>query len=204
MHPLTALPLLRSLSFSLFIHRSVSFLRARSSPDKQVLYDGLERKLDAERRRVEDDLEAHFVSVQRICDKTALPAVVPRLKHAIQSHLDMTAQLRVLRAPSTSATVSSQQKLRAWEDLKILAFTRVAASSLSLAILSLHMRIMLNVLSRQLYLEHALEATPSIHTKVEPRLVCFISHHQKKYKLTVYKSPAYTSLFIRLKSRARL
>jgi hypothetical protein len=125
----------------------------------QVLYDDATKQLDAETRRAEDDLEAHFASVQRICDDTALPAVVPRLKYALQSHLDLAAQLRILRAPS-SGSVSSQHKLKAWEDLKMLAFTRVAASTLSLAILSLHMRVMLNILSRQLYLEHALQGTP--------------------------------------------
>lgn len=112
-----------------------------------------------EKRRAEDDLEAHFSSVQRICDKTALPAVVPRLKYALQSRLDLASQLRMLRAQA-STSVTSQQKLEAWENLKILAFTRVTTASLSLAILSLHMRIMLNVLSRQLYLEHALQGTP--------------------------------------------
>jgi len=104
---------------------------------------------------VEDDLEAHFVSVQRICHNTALPAVVPRLKHAMQSHLDLDAQLRVLRG-----SVSSHQKLQAWEDLKILAFTRAAAATISLTILSLHMRVTLNILSRQLYLDLGLQGTP--------------------------------------------
>ena len=98
--------------------------------------------------------------VQRICDKTATPAVAPRLKYVLQRHLDMTAQLRVLRAPAADK-VSPRDKLAAWDDLKILAFTRVAASCLSLAILSLHMRVMLNILSRQLYLENALEGTPA-------------------------------------------
>lgn len=99
--------------------------------------------------------------MQRICDKTALPAVVPRLRYALQRHLDLSSQLEVLRAPSASPGAgTSRKKLRAWEDLKILAFTRAAASSLSLAVLSLHMRIMINVLSRQLYLEHALQDTP--------------------------------------------
>ena len=102
-------------------------------------------------------MEAHFLSVQRICDKTALPAVMPSLRCALQSHLDLDAQLRVLRS---AATVSSHQKLEAWTDLKILGFTRAATATLSLAVLSLHMKIMLNILSRQLYLEHALHSTP--------------------------------------------
>lgn len=105
------------------------------------------------------DLEAHFSSVQRICDEIALPSISPRIKYALQSRLNLATQLEILRAPA-NGTTSPHMKLKAWEELKVLSFTRAAAATLSLTIVNLQMRVMLNVLSRQLYLEHALSGTP--------------------------------------------
>ena len=56
--------------------------------------------------------------------------------------------------------MSVEDKLKAWEDLKVLSFTRIAASALSLSVLSLLVRVMLNILGRQLYLEHSLDGLP--------------------------------------------
>jgi len=122
------------------------------------LFDDVENRLTTEKKRAEEELEAQFARVEVILDKTFLPSIVPRIKYAMQSRLDLVTPLEVLRAPS-GASSSPQQKLEAWEDLKVLSFSRAAAASLSLTIVSLQMRIMLNVLSRQMYLEHALHDT---------------------------------------------
>jgi len=119
----------------------------------------IENRLDVETMQAKQDLEAHFSSVQRICDEIALPSISPRIKYALQRRLNLATQLEILRAPA-NGTTSPHMKLKAWEELKVLSFTRAAAAVLSLTIVNLQMRVMLNVLSRQLYLEHALSGTP--------------------------------------------
>jgi hypothetical protein len=119
----------------------------------------IENRLDVETMQAKHDLEAHFSSVQRICDEIALPSISPRIKYALQSRLNLATQLEILRAPA-NGTTSPHMKLKAWEELKVLSFTRAAAAALSLTIVNLQMRVMMNVLSRQLYLEHALSGTP--------------------------------------------
>ena len=119
----------------------------------------IENRLDVETMQAKHDLEAHFSSVQRICDEIALPSISPRIKYALQSRLNLATQLEILRAPA-NGTTSPHMKLKAWEELKVLSFTRAAAATLSLTIVNLQMRVMLDVLSRQLYLEHALSGTP--------------------------------------------
>ena len=122
------------------------------------LFDEVEIRMTTEEKRAEEELETQFARVEVILDKTFLPSIIPRIKYALQSRLDLATRLEVIRAPCDVST-SPQQKLEAWEDLKVLSFSRAAATSLSLVIVSLQMRIMLNVLSRQLYLENALHDT---------------------------------------------
>ena len=102
----------------------------------------IENRLDVETMQAKQDLEAHFSSVQRICDEIALPSISPRIKYALQRRLNLATQLEILRAPA-NGTTSPHMKLKAWEELKVLSFTRAAAAVLSLTIVNLQMRVML-------------------------------------------------------------
>jgi hypothetical protein len=123
------------------------------------LFDSLEIRLKQDRKQAEDDLEAHFHAVETVLFKTALPSISPRVKYSLQRFCDVSALLAALKQPAGDAGDSDppRSKLEVWQDLKVLSFARAAAAVSSLAVVSMQMRLMLTVLSRQLFLERAME-----------------------------------------------
>ena len=121
------------------------------------LFDSLEIRLKQDRKQAEDDLEAHFHAVETVLFKTALPSISPRVKYSLQRFCDVSALLAALKQPAGDAGDSDppRSKLEVWQDLKVLSFARAAAAVSSLAVVSVQMRLMLTVLSRQLFLERA-------------------------------------------------
>ena len=121
------------------------------------LFDSLEIRLKQDRKQAEDDLEAHFHAVETVLFKTALPSISPRVKYSLQRFCDVSALLAALKQPAGDAGDSDppRNKLEVWQDLKVLSFARAAAAVSSLAVVSMQMRLMLTVLSRQLFLERA-------------------------------------------------
>jgi len=121
------------------------------------LFDSLEIRLKQDRKQAEDDLEAHFHAVETVLFKTALPSISPRVKYSLQRFCDVSALLAALKQPAGDAGDSDppRSKLEVWQDLKVLSFARAAAAVSSLAVVSMQMRLMLTVLSRQLFLERA-------------------------------------------------
>ena len=120
------------------------------------LFDSLEIRLKQDRKQAEDDLEAHFHAVETVLFKTALPSISPRVKYSLQRFCDVSALLAALRQPAGDEE-GSRSKLDVWQDLKVLSFARAAAAVWSLTVVSVQMRLMLTVLSRQLFLERAME-----------------------------------------------
>jgi len=120
------------------------------------LFDTLEVRLKQDRKRAEDDLEAHFHCVETVLHKTALPSISPRVKYSLLRFCDVSALLAALKQPAGDSE-SSRGKLEVWQDLKVMSFARASAAVLSLTIVSTQMRLMLTVLSRQLFLERAVE-----------------------------------------------
>ena len=123
------------------------------------LFDRLEVRLKQDRKQAEDDLEAHFHAVETVLFQTALPSISPRVKYSLQRFCDVSALLAALKQPAGDAGDSDppRSKLEVWQDLKVLSFARAAAAVSSLAVVSMQMRLMLTVLSRQLFLERAME-----------------------------------------------
>tara|TARA_B110000977_G_scaffold170354_1_gene220968 strand:+ start:34818 stop:35951 length:1134 start_codon:yes stop_codon:yes gene_type:complete len=123
------------------------------------LFDTLDRDLKCDVQQAEDDLEAHFHCVELVLHKTALPSIAPRVKYSLQRFCDISSLLAVLRQPTDTLADTSKNKLEVWQDLKVLSFARACAAVLSLTIVSMQMRTMLTVLSRQLFLERAMSGT---------------------------------------------
>lgn len=121
------------------------------------LFDRLEVRLKQDRKQAEDDLEAHFHAVETVLFQTALPSISPRVKYSLQRFCDVSALLAALRQPSGDGREGSRSKLEVWQDLKVLSFARAAAAIAALTVVSMQMRLMLTVLSRQLFLERAME-----------------------------------------------
>ena len=118
------------------------------------LFDSLEVRLKQDRKQAEDDLEAHFHAVETVLFQSALPSISPRVKYSLQRFCDVSALLAALRQPAGDEE-GSRSKLDVWQDLKVLSFARAAAAVWSLTVVSVQMRLMLTVLSRQLFLERA-------------------------------------------------
>ena len=136
------------------------------------LFDSLEVRLKQDRKQAEDDLEAHFHAVETVLFKTALPSISPRVKYSLQRFCDVSALLAALKQPAGDAGDSDppRSKLEVWQDLKVLSFARAAAAVSSLAVVSMQMRLMLTVLSRQLFLERATEGVARLPAARGPRL----------------------------------
>lgn len=122
------------------------------------LFDKVDRELREDTERAYGDLEAQFHCVEQVLHKTALPSIAPRVKYSLQRFCDVSTLLQVLRQPTGDGD-TSQSKLQVWQDLKVLSFARAFAAVVSLVIVSMQMRLMLTVLSRQLFLERAMEGT---------------------------------------------
>ena len=133
------------------------------------LFDSLEVRLKQDRKQAEDDLEAHFHAVETVLFKTALPSISPRVKYSLQRFCDVSALLAALRQPAGDEE-GSRSKLDVWQDLKVLSFARAAAAVWSLTVVSVQMRLMLTVLSRQLFLERATEGVARLPAARGPRL----------------------------------
>ena len=133
------------------------------------LFDSLEVRLKQDRKQAEDDLEAHFHAVETVLFQSALPSISPRVKYSLQRFCDVSALLAALRQPAGDEE-GSRSKLDVWQDLKVLSFARAAAAVWSLTVVSVQMRLMLTVLSRQLFLERATEGVARLPAARGPRL----------------------------------
>ena len=134
------------------------------------LFDSLEVRLKQDRKQAEDDLEAHFHAVETVLFQSALPSISPRVKYSLQRFCDVSALLAALRQPSGDGREGSRSKLEVWQDLKVLSFARAAAAIAALTVVSMQMRLMLTVLSRQLFLERATEGVARLPAARGPRL----------------------------------
>ena len=133
------------------------------------LFDSLEIRLKQDRKQAEDDLEAHFHAVETVLFQTALPSISPRVKYSLQRFCDVSPLLAALKQPAGDSE-GSRSKLDVWQDLKVLSFARAAVAVSSLTVVSVQMRLMLTVLSRQLFLERATEGVARLPAARGPRL----------------------------------
>lgn len=90
--------------------------------------------------------EQHFESTEETFITTYL-SLLPKLQETIVKNLDAESQKLLLRNKSTP------NKLEVWEELKIIAFSRIIVTIYSTSILNVLLRIQLNVIGGYLFLE---------------------------------------------------
>ncbi|KAJ0047792.1 hypothetical protein Pint_16967 [Pistacia integerrima] len=126
------------------------------------LYDSQRRLADLERQHREHDevikaqMEAHFEKVQRIADATTLPHAIHYLSSRIEEELALSELTdKLMRGKKQPSSLSPSEKLELWDRLKILGFTKMVVSLWSVTILSLYIRVQVNILGRHLYIDTA-------------------------------------------------
>lgn len=130
------------------------------------LYDAHRRRLDdletelAVQRENEElikaQMQAHFESIQRIADTTTLPHSMLYLSGRIAEELDLSHLTeRLMKGKGQPNTLTPSEKLELWDRLKILSFTRMVLSLWAMTMLSLYIRVQVNILGRHLYIDTA-------------------------------------------------
>ncbi|WOL12860.1 peroxisome biogenesis protein 3-1 [Canna indica] len=119
----------------------------------------LERQLEGAQEvdeLIKNQLQAHFENIQRISDTTTLPYSMHYLRTRVSEDLDLSHLTeKLIHGKGQSNIFTAKEKLELWEKLKVLSFTRTAASLWSMTVLCLYVRVQVNILGRQLYLEIA-------------------------------------------------
>ncbi|XP_062522659.1 peroxisomal biogenesis factor 3-like [Corticium candelabrum] len=91
-------------------------------------------------------LEHHFESNQRTCDMT-VRSLLPALKQALYENLD------VERLKVQLKSTSSANALQLWEDMKITTVTQLIVSVYTCCFLVVFLRLQLNILGGNMYLD---------------------------------------------------
>ncbi|KAM6568162.1 hypothetical protein CsatB_016147 [Cannabis sativa] len=122
--------------------------------------DDLERELANERKRVDefvkDQLQSHFENIQRIADTTTLPHAIQFLSSRIEEELRLSHLTdRLMQGKGQPNNLTSSEKLELWDKLKYLSFTRMVLSLWTMTLLSLYIRVQVNILGRHLYIDTA-------------------------------------------------
>ncbi|KAA3455746.1 peroxisome biogenesis protein 3-2-like isoform X1 [Gossypium australe] len=125
---------------------------------KRRLID-LEWQLANERENdefIKAQMQLHFENIQRIADTTTLPHAMPYLSCRIAEDLNLSHLMeRLVKGKDQPNSLSSSEKLELWDRLKILSFTRMVVSIWAVTILSLYIRVQVNILGRHLYIDTA-------------------------------------------------
>ncbi|GLT60365.1 hypothetical protein SLA2020_331340 [Shorea laevis] len=119
----------------------------------------VERELASERENdelIKAQLQAHFENIQRIADTTTLPHAMHYLSCRIAEELDLSPLTEMLKKGKDQPnSLSFSEKLELWDRLTILSFTRMVVSVWAVTMLSLYIRIQVNILGRHLYIDTA-------------------------------------------------
>ncbi|KAG6753865.1 hypothetical protein POTOM_041865 [Populus tomentosa] len=130
------------------------------------LYNAREQRLadmerELARQRANDELikaqlQVHFENVQLIADTTTLPHAMQYLRSRIAEELDLSQLTeRLQKGKGKPYTLTSSEKLELWDRLKILSFTQMVVSLWAVTILSLFIKVQVNILGRHLYIDTA-------------------------------------------------
>ncbi|KAK4782364.1 hypothetical protein SAY86_016466 [Trapa natans] len=119
----------------------------------------LEKELANERESDEllkAHMQAHFENIQRIANTTTLPHAIHYLSSRIAEELDLSHLMeRLMKGRDQPNSLTQAEKLELWDHLKILSFTRMVLSLWALTMLSLYVRVQVNILGRHLYIDTA-------------------------------------------------
>lgn len=116
----------------------------------------LEMELAAQRQSEESikaQMQEHFQTIQRIANTTTLPRAMNFLKFRINEELNLLVLTERLKQGKDVLTLS--EKLELWDKLKVLSFTKMVVSLWSVTMLSLFVRVQVNILGRHLYIDIA-------------------------------------------------
>ncbi|XAR63942.1 hypothetical protein NMG60_11024110 [Bertholletia excelsa] len=101
-------------------------------------------------------MQAHFENIQRIADTTTWPHAMLYLSSRVAEELDLSHLTeRLVRGKGQPDTLTPAEKLELWNRLKVLSFTRMVLSLWAMTILSLYIRVQVNILGRHLYIDTA-------------------------------------------------
>jgi peroxin-3 len=116
----------------------------------------LERELANERENdeiIKTQMKAHFDNIQMIADTTTLPHAIHHLSSRVVEEIDVSSIMDKLS--KGKGILIPSEKLQLWNELKILSFTRMVLSLWSVTMLSLYIRVQVNILGRHLYIDTA-------------------------------------------------
>ncbi|KAF8105895.1 hypothetical protein N665_0152s0030 [Sinapis alba] len=132
----------------------------------------LQRQLANDREHDENikaQMKAHFENIQMIVDSTTLPHAMQCLSICIREEIDVSSVME--RLNKGKGMLSQSEKLQLWDELKILSFTRMVLSLWSVTMLSLYIRVQVNILGRHLYVDTARALGTSSHLLEELDLI---------------------------------
>ncbi|XP_009791935.1 peroxisome biogenesis protein 3-2-like [Nicotiana sylvestris] len=148
----------RKVYVTLGVLGSGYFLYKLYDAHRRKLFD-LERELADQRRSeelIKSQVKSHFENIQRIADSTTLPHVMRCLSSQIEEELDLTHLTeRLMKGKDLPNSLTAAEKLELWDRLKILSFTRMGLSLWATTLLSLYIRVQVNILGRHLYIDTA-------------------------------------------------
>ncbi|VVA98080.1 unnamed protein product [Arabis nemorensis] len=116
----------------------------------------LEQELAKERENdeiIKTQMKVHFENIQMIADTATLPHAMHHLSSRIVEEIDVSSIMEKLS--KGKGMLSATEKLQLWNELKILSFTRMVLSLWSVTMLSLYIRVQVNILGRHLYIDTA-------------------------------------------------
>ncbi|XP_010549092.1 PREDICTED: peroxisome biogenesis protein 3-2 [Tarenaya hassleriana] len=116
----------------------------------------LEQELAIDRESeeiIKTQMKAHFENIQMIADTTTLSHAMQYLSDRIREEIDVSNVMESLN--KGKGTLPPSEKLQLWDKLKILSFTRMVLSLWSVTMLSLYIRVQVNILGRHLYIDTA-------------------------------------------------
>ncbi|KAL7114677.1 hypothetical protein ACP275_04G136800 [Erythranthe tilingii] len=129
-------------------------------------YDAWRRRIGDLEKQLADDKEegellkaqvrTHFENIQRTLDSIILPKVMDTLDKRLASNLDLTLLLeRLMQGKGQPSTLAANEKHELWDRLKCLSFTKLVSSLWSVTMLSLYLRVQVNILGRHLFITTA-------------------------------------------------
>ncbi|XP_057950618.1 peroxisome biogenesis protein 3-2-like isoform X1 [Malania oleifera] len=121
----------------------------------------LDKELTRERENdelIKAQMQVHFENIQKIADTMTLPHAMHYLSDRIKEEMDLshlTERLIKGKGKGQLSTLTSSEKLELWDRLKILSFSRLVLSLWAMTVLSLYIRVQVNILGRHLYIDTA-------------------------------------------------
>ncbi|GAB2298264.1 hypothetical protein Dimus_032334 [Dionaea muscipula] len=102
---------------------------------------------------IKAQMQEHFMTIQRIAYSTTLPHVMNCLSSKVAQDLDVSLLTeRLQQGKGQPYSLTSLEKLELWDKLKILSFTRMVLSLWVMTMLTLYIRVQVNILGRHIYI----------------------------------------------------